>query len=429
MDKPIPPFYCCYLLRSTVRRASLYVGSTPNPSRRLKQHNGLSVGGATRTSRATLRPWEMTTVVTGFPSKVAALQFEWAWQNTHLTRHLTKLEREKRKGSVKPRRRPVRSLTDTLSDLHLLLRVKSFERWPLQVHFFAKDVYQVWQSFGERVGTGVRTGITITFTPPEPLRTDHGIEVGPREAHGVGSLDLGYHSIKPLLEKSLLAFAPDAAGHHCTKCTKNIDASSMLALPCPAHSCKGVWHLSCLSRDLLELQGDPYAIIPTQGLCPICGTEMDWSTLMKCVSLRSRGREEIGRLFKQRPIRRGGQESGDRASVTAVVETLVASLETRADTGDGQDFEPIPSTIRIPQSLAEDVGDDWVYLSTDDDDHGSHDPILSNVIRRPSPNISPTHKEKLIAIVEDSEDDTGAVSGGDKALFSGLQLGHGKQRV
>lgn len=75
-SKPIPALYVVYILRSTVRHASLYIGSTPHPPRRLNQHNGLAKGGASRTSRDSLRPWEMVGVVSGFTSMVGALKFE-----------------------------------------------------------------------------------------------------------------------------------------------------------------------------------------------------------------------------------------------------------------------------------------------------------------------------------------------------------------
>ncbi|KAG0325667.1 hypothetical protein BGZ99_000315 [Dissophora globulifera] len=54
---PLERFYCCYLLASTVPRYKNhgYVGSTPDPIKRLRQHNGDLTQGAKKTSKK--RPW------------------------------------------------------------------------------------------------------------------------------------------------------------------------------------------------------------------------------------------------------------------------------------------------------------------------------------------------------------------------------------
>lgn len=65
----------CYCLISET--GTSYVGFTVDVDRRLKQHNGLLVGGAKATKGKT---WTRILTVTGFPTQRDALQFEWKWK-------------------------------------------------------------------------------------------------------------------------------------------------------------------------------------------------------------------------------------------------------------------------------------------------------------------------------------------------------------
>lgn len=54
-----------------------YAGVSPNPVRRLRQHNGELVGGAKYTTSKG-PGWRHICLVHGFPTKIEAMQFEWA---------------------------------------------------------------------------------------------------------------------------------------------------------------------------------------------------------------------------------------------------------------------------------------------------------------------------------------------------------------
>jgi structure-specific endonuclease subunit SLX1 len=309
-SKPIPAFYCCYLLRSKNRK-SYYIGSTPNPARRLGQHNGTSKGGAKRTSMQGKRPWEMTCIVTGFPSHFAALQFEWAWQNTHATRHIDREVRDARAEALQKgkkstaaasgrRKRPPMSLEARLKNLHHLLDVASFCRWPLHLRFFAPDVLKQWERHTAKMAPKLRDTVTIQLTPAEMpnLSPEVWAEVGQHFIPEViREIPVAYEDCKAYVDKSSKALGGDQR-LVCGVCQTTADVSASLILVCPVDTCRTVSHLPCLSKKFLEDEGNETALVPMEGTCPGCHTRMQWSTLMKGLSLRTYGAEEIETMFK-----------------------------------------------------------------------------------------------------------------------------------
>ncbi|KAK1446701.1 GIY-YIG catalytic domain-containing protein [Colletotrichum cuscutae] len=294
-SKPIPALYTVYILRSTVRHASLYIGSTPNPPRRLKQHNGEARGGAVRTSRLSLRPWEMVGLVSGFPGMVAALKFEWALTNPHLSLHIPSTSRITVSNGVKKNgrpRRPRASLSSILSNLQLLLGVPSFRRWPLTLHFFAKDVHKAWVSSSAKSTEPLRNTLNIvTDFGPDPAASSDDV------AWGIDALPVDYTHMKPYIEKaqSIITFEREGS---CVVCKEALPHGQGLHAVCPNESCEAVGHLSCWSRHMLHHEEDREVVVPIQGRCPQCGGHIQWVDMMKELSLRERGAKEVEALLK-----------------------------------------------------------------------------------------------------------------------------------
>ncbi|KAL8858549.1 MAG: hypothetical protein Q9178_004843 [Gyalolechia marmorata] len=241
--RPISAFYCCYLLRSKERGRSFYIGSTPNPRRRLAQHNGDTKGGAVHTGRGNRRPWDMTCIVAGFPSNIAALQFEWAWQNFHTTKKIPDDQRldmpkeakvrnksnvvpsdgEQQEKKRKKLQRPPLTLKNTLSNLHLLLRVPSFNRLPLAVRFLCSDVYKAWLTHSKRDNGELPEGFRVfrdfehlgeqAFEASASAVTD---KMDSPTMAILEKIDVTYSGLKPHIAKSI-ALASEMRIENCSE--------------------------------------------------------------------------------------------------------------------------------------------------------------------------------------------------------------------
>ncbi|KAK1760160.1 hypothetical protein QBC47DRAFT_290992 [Echria macrotheca] len=321
--KPIPALYTVYILRSTVRHTTLYIGSTPKPPRRLSQHNGQVKGGAARTSRDSLRPWEMVGLVAGFPSMVAALKFEWALQNPHLSLHIPSDSRitvatQRKKPNGRRPRRPIKTMASIISNLHLLLRVPSFSRWPLRLHFFAPEVHTAWQKWCSTVKAPLRKTLAVftDFRGPETENNDQPAprtmsdtersEMEERETdpssgnYGIYALPLDYEPIKAYVEKGQEIFDFEREGN-CVICHTAIESGEGIHAVCSNDGCEGVGHLSCWGQHFLatsSAEEDSDGILPIQGRCPKCSGQVEWGDMMKELTLRTRGQKEVEKLLK-----------------------------------------------------------------------------------------------------------------------------------
>ncbi|SCU81335.1 LAFA_0C04148g1_1 [Lachancea sp. 'fantastica'] len=284
----VPQFYCCYLLRSSLKRQSFYIGSTPDPVRRLRQHNGvLTNGSAYRTKRNGLRPWEMIACVYGFTSNIAALRFEHAWQHSYHTHFIDDNER------IVKNKTGGRSLHHKLGNIRLLLKAPFFQHMDLVVHFFDKDAVNAWEQNRFKIDSSPVTERS-EFNSPEGIGEDTtgSDDLSLLNLDKVGKLfqDVGQVYVRNIdIQQKTLATGTLNCGvcHGSFSYTDDQTAeenSKPLVAFCPQEQCSFVSHLKCLHRVFLDdefLDGKRKGLIPKSGNCPLCENVMSWPTIVK----------------------------------------------------------------------------------------------------------------------------------------------------
>lgn len=309
------------------------------------------------------------------------------------------------------------SLINELSNLHLLLRVPSFSRWPLEVRFFCEDVYQIWQGWNERVGGSIRDGIKVLLDLKQPEKAINGGEIHmgtqakgkrKREALGKGGiegLDVGYSELKNHLEKSIFLLAENEA-FKCAICAKNLGSQIAMALVCPQEHCKAASHMTCLATKFTENEGPGAVVTPISGKCPCCKKELQWIDLIKELSLRRRGEKEVTQMMKKSKERKAKMPKTKNAAALQMEAYTVVEEDVV-----NPDEDLVEADMRVLDTSDESLPDDWQYQDDDEDDMMSvmsgHS-ALSDGPEATSPTKRSSAAPKLPAVIEDSDWDDAA---------------------
>lgn len=236
--------YLLYCLNPRYR-GRVYVGFTVNPARRVQQHNaGRKKGGAWRTSGR--GPWEMVLIVHGFPSAVAALRFEWAWQHPRASRRL---------AHVGPRLRGEAAFAFHLRVLAHMLRALPWARLPLTLRWLRPD-------FRQDLCPAPPPHVPLTFGSPPPPP--------PRHRRALPAVD-GDIEVR------------------CTLCAGSLQDEEE-PLCCPHPGCQLSAHIICLAEEFL--QEEPGQLLPLEGQCPGCKNSVLWGDLIQLCGANSEEGEE-----------------------------------------------------------------------------------------------------------------------------------------
>ena len=242
-NKIIMPYYC-YLLRSLEKENSTrnYVGFTTNPKRRIRQHNGeLKCGGARRTSAH--RPWAFVVVISGFPNKIVALQFEWQLQHPVESRIL---------------REEVGRLPHTkgwkgkLSIVACMLKTLLWRQLKLSMNFIDRDAFD-WFYKCRRNDLDNELVLTVV---------DNLAICVPKDSTSENPCSRS--SDTPMQQ------------FHCQEC------GVARGVKWCCNTCQQFQHLSCTARRALQMDPSP-AFIPANGTCFVCNITLAWVDIVRMV--------------------------------------------------------------------------------------------------------------------------------------------------
>lgn len=243
-------FFGCYLLESLKQKQKTYIGFTCDPRRRIRQHNGELTMGAWKTKR--WRPWKMVLCVWGFPNKIAALQFEHAWQHPSISRHVRGNVEHLGfcKKTARGRQREVLGTCRNVQVLLEMLQATPFCGMPLRVQVFDAEVH-----------CNILPRLEARLQLPKHITVHHGC----------------FDDLEHMCADLMVAMHQPVTKTVCSACKDKLRARDRI-VSCP--SCLHPFHVTCAAQAFNNVKGT--MLMPEKlGCCPNCKKTTAWPALVQ----------------------------------------------------------------------------------------------------------------------------------------------------
>ncbi|KAL1721898.1 hypothetical protein EV715DRAFT_270768 [Schizophyllum commune] len=240
--------------------------------------------GAWKTKRG--RPWIMQLIVHGFPSKLAALQFEWAWQHPHLSRHL-------KDGSGQPlAAHRNRGIKNNIQTLLMMITSHPYNLWPLHVKLFTAEAEKFW---GMLAKAPAYRALPRGLTASVELEGVDG-QSGNRGSGRMGPVDVADTQFTSQYLAKSTAVAASSMKPTCSICGEQITeytSDPLTTTLCPTTGCMSTAHLMCLSQEWLAAEPDNQGLIPRGGHCRDCKSYVLYGDIIRGSYRRAAGKAVV----------------------------------------------------------------------------------------------------------------------------------------
>ena len=282
--------FFCYILCSLNEKYlnSTYIGFTDDPLHRIRQHNGEIKGGAKFTKRR--RPWKLILVTSNFPNKIAALKFEWAWQNP-FSSNFIKEDIENKIIIPKMNKKKLYSYYNSIKFkievLNVLINSKVFERINLNINIFDDNpmediiISDLLQSSYTKINKNINIEEfkkNMKANKKEEINNIINDELSSFEGLNIADKciiceEVFNNKIKNNKKDELISESSEGGNED------NKESNNEYIVKCK--KCKCPFHMVCLANYELGKNNDTFNLVPKSADCFVCGSNLIWSEWVK----------------------------------------------------------------------------------------------------------------------------------------------------